>query len=47
MVHDTVLRGEGLLVTWKTLKDGLVLLVDSELFMVDSQLYLTILAALP
>jgi hypothetical protein len=34
-------------VTWKTLKDGLVLLVDSELLIVDAQLYSAILAALP
>ena len=33
--------------TWKTLKDGLVLLVDSELLIVDAQLYPAILAALP
>jgi hypothetical protein len=37
VVHDTVLRGEGLLLTWKTLKDGLVLLVDSELLIADAQ----------
>jgi hypothetical protein len=47
VLHDTDLRGEGLLVTWKTLKDGLVLLVDSELLIVDAQLYCLILAALP
>jgi hypothetical protein len=47
VLHDTVLRGEGLLVTWETLKDGLVLLVDSELLIVDAQLYFAILAALP
>jgi hypothetical protein len=29
--------GEGLLVTWKTLKDGLVMLVDSELLIADAQ----------
>ena len=32
--------------TWKTLKDGLVLLVNSELFIFGSQIYLSILAAL-
>jgi hypothetical protein len=47
VLHATVLRGEGLLVSWKILKDGLFLLAESEVLIDDSQLYFLIIAALP
>ena len=47
VLHATVLRGEGLLVTWKTLKDGLFLLAESELLIIDTHLYEFIIADLP
>jgi hypothetical protein len=46
VLHATVLRGEGLFVTWRTLKDGLFWLADSELLIVDVQLYSAIIAVL-
>ncbi len=47
VLHATVLRGEGLLATWKILKDGLSLLAESEVLIDDSQLYPLIITALP
>ncbi len=38
IIHETVLRGEGLFVTLRTLKDGLFWLADYELLVVDVQL---------
>jgi hypothetical protein len=35
VLHATVRRGEGLLVTWKMLKDGLSLLAESEVLIDD------------
>jgi hypothetical protein len=47
VLHATVLRGEGLFVTWRTLKDGLFWLANSELLIVDVQLYSATIAVLP